>query len=157
MVPSPALRAGEDKRWRSRDASASEVCAPPRTEKGFAPATQRGSGAPKGASNQMPRSAASCRHEPALRARQRALSGRARLPALCCGSRRGFETLTQLQAMLPGTRVVAGVTRPPLSQSRDSTSRRGRRAAGRDARSRPAPRLFLSNIYLLFKINYLYE
>ena len=65
------------------------------------------------------------------------LPGRARLPALCCGSRQGFDPLTQLQAMLPGTRVEAGVTRPHLSQSRDSTSRRGPSAAGRDAQSRP--------------------
>jgi len=65
------------------------------------------------------------------------LPGRARLPALCCGSRQGFDPLTQLQAMLPGTRVEAGVTRPLLSQSRDSTSRRGLSAAGRDAQSRP--------------------
>jgi hypothetical protein len=64
-------------------------------------------------------------------------SGRARLPALCCGSRRGFDLPTQLQAMLPGTRVVTGVTRPRLSQSSDSTSRLGRRAEGLDAQSRP--------------------
>jgi hypothetical protein len=67
--PSPALRAGADKRWRSRD----RLCprfAHHHAPKRFAPATQRGSGAPKGASNQMPRSTASCRHEPAPRARR---------------------------------------------------------------------------------------
>jgi hypothetical protein len=67
-----------------------------------------------------------------------ALSGRACLPALCCGSRQGFEPPTQLQAMLPGTWFRQALP-IPLSQSRESTSRRGRRAAGRDARSRPAP------------------
>jgi hypothetical protein len=68
-------------------------------------------------------------------------SVRARLPALCCGSRQGYDPLAQLQAMLPGTRGEAGVTRPLLSQSRDSTSPRGLSAAARDAQSRPAPRL----------------
>jgi hypothetical protein len=38
-----------------------------------------------------------------LRARKRALSGRARLPALRSGSRRDFDIPAQLQAMLPGT------------------------------------------------------
>jgi len=114
----------------------------------LAPGNPRGSGAPRGASNQ-------CRATPTHVAMSRRLGrgarrrqvyaicathllpGRARLPALCCGSRQGFDPLTQLQAMLSGTRVEAGVTRPHLSQSRDSTSRRGPRAAGRDAQSRP--------------------
>jgi hypothetical protein len=114
----------------------------------LAPGNQRGSGAPRGASNQ-------CRATPTHVAMSRRLGrgarrrqvyavcathllpGRARLPALCCGSRQGCDPLAQLQAMLPGTRVEAGVTRPLLSQSRDSTSRRGLSAAGRDAQSRP--------------------
>jgi len=79
------------------------------------------------------------------------LPGRARLPALCYGSRQGCDPLAQLQAMLPGTRVEAGVTRPLLSQSRDSTSRRGLSAAGRDAQSRPVPRQrFYRRICLVF-------
>ena len=87
----------------------------------LAPGNQRGSGAPRGASNQ-------CRATPTHVAMSRRLGrgarrrqvyaicathllpGRARLPALCCGSRQGFDPLTQLQAMLPGTRVEAGVT-----------------------------------------------
>jgi hypothetical protein len=82
----------------------SEVCSPPRSEKRFAPRNkERERSAERRIQPEMPRCAASCRHEPALRARQRALSGRARLPALCCGSRRGFEPPAQLQAMLPGT------------------------------------------------------
>ena len=108
----------------------------------------RGSGAPRGASNQCRATpthvAMSRRFGRGARRRQvyavcatHLLPGRARLPALCCGSRQGFDPLTQLQAMLPGTRGKAGVTRPLLSQSRDSTSRRGLGAAGRDAQSRP--------------------
>jgi hypothetical protein len=59
-------------------------------------------------------------------------------------------SLTQLQAMLPGTwtardpenrrsrgKESAGVTRPILSQSSDSTSRLGRNTEGNDAQSRP--------------------
>src|ERR1700722_15450755 len=72
----------------------------------------------------------------------------------------GTPIPAQLQAMLPGTRrrVIwksgyqfsekdhaqlkqpAGVTRPILSQSSDSTSRLGRSAEGNDAQSRPVPR-----------------
>jgi hypothetical protein len=114
----------------------------------LAPGNPRGSGAPRGASNQCRATpthvAMSRRFGRGARRRQvyaicatHLLPGRARLPALCCGSRQGFDPLTQLQAMLPGTRVEAGVTRPLLSQSRDSTSRRGLSAAGRDAQSRP--------------------
>ena len=39
--------------------------------------------------------------------RTRPLSGRARLPALHCGSRQGYHLLAQLQAMLPGRRLSA--------------------------------------------------
>ena len=53
------------------------------------------------------------------------------------GSRRNSRSRTQLQAMLPGTWNQAGVTRPILSQSSDSTSRLGRSAEGNDAQSRP--------------------
>jgi hypothetical protein len=66
----------------------------------------------------------------------------------------GTPIPAQLQAMLPGTRTArdpekwsekdhaqlkqpAGVTRPILSQSSDSTSRLGRSAEGNDAQSRP--------------------
>jgi hypothetical protein len=48
----------------------------------------------------------------------------------------GTPIPAQLQAMLPGTRNQAGVTRPVLSQSSDSTSRLGRSTEGNDARSR---------------------
>ena len=65
------------------------------------------------------------------------LSGRARLPAHRCGSRQGFDTLTQLQAMLPGQSAQRALPAGSQAQCRDSTSRRGRSTAGRDARSRP--------------------
>ena len=48
----------------------------------------------------------------------------------------GTPIPTQLQAMFPGTWNQAGVTRPLLSQSSDSTSRLGRNTEGPDARSR---------------------
>jgi hypothetical protein len=64
-------------------------------------------------------------------------SGRARLPAFRCGSRAGFETLTQLQARLPGMFASRALPARSQAQCRDSTSRRGRSAAGHDARSRP--------------------
>ena len=54
------------------------------------------------------------------------------------GSRQRPEgPLAQLQAMLPGTRILVGVTRLGLSQSRDCTSRTGRSTGVNDARSRP--------------------
>jgi hypothetical protein len=48
----------------------------------------------------------------------------------------GTPVPAQLQAMLPGTWNQAGVTRPVLSQSSDSTSRLGRNTEGNDAQSR---------------------
>jgi hypothetical protein len=144
--PPPPLRGGGCAASFSRHI-VPELHPRPRADR-LAPGNQRVSGAPRGASNQ-------CRATPTHVAMSRRLGrgarrrqvyaicathllpGRARLPALCCGSRQGFDPLTQLQAMLPGTRVEAGVTRPLLSQSRDSTSRRGPRAAGHDAQSRP--------------------
>ena len=58
----------------------------------------------------------------------------------------GTPIPAQLQAMLPGTRNQAGVTRLILSQSSDSTSRLGRSTEGNDAQSHsgagcePAPK-----------------
>ena len=48
----------------------------------------------------------------------------------------GTPIPAQLQAMLPGTRNQAGVTRSIWSQSSDSTSRLGRSTEGNDAQSR---------------------
>jgi hypothetical protein len=67
----------------------------------------------------------------------RPLSGRARLPAHRRGSRAGFDTRTQLQAMLPGPSARRVLPAGSQAQFRDSTSRRSRSTAGLDARSRP--------------------
>jgi hypothetical protein len=116
------------------------------------PRQKKGGEAPKGACQPLPRL---CRRvcELALlicRAAARHSRRRARLPAL--SPRLLSETVTsptQLQAMLPGTwtahdanvmrgsKKPAGVTRPILSQSSDSTSRLGRSTEGPDAQSRP--------------------
>jgi hypothetical protein len=56
--------------------------------------------------------------------------GRARLPAHRCGSRQGFDLLTQLQAMLPGMFAWRALPAGSQAQCRDSTSRRGRSTAG---------------------------
>jgi hypothetical protein len=68
---------------------------------------------------------------------QRLRAGRARLPAHRCGSRQDCDLLTQLQAMLPGMFARRALPAGSQAQCRDSTSRRGRSTAGRDARSRP--------------------
>lgn len=96
----------------------------------------RGSGAPNGAQSWEPRSADPCCHGPMPRARQRALSGRARLPALHRGSRRDGHVPAQLQARLAGTgpNGRAVFFQPQCS---GSTPRPGRNAGGHDARSRP--------------------
>ena len=83
------------------------------------------------------------------------MEGAARLSAFHRGSNvRAFARCARLQARLPGTRqerrsvtfplpgaasdaVVAGVTRPNLSQSSGSTPPAGRNAGLHDARSRP--------------------
>jgi hypothetical protein len=49
----------------------------------------------------------------------------------------GFDTHTQLQARLPGMSARRALPAGAQAQCRDSTSRRGRSTAGRDARSRP--------------------
>jgi hypothetical protein len=79
--------------------------------------------------------------------RLRANSGRARLPALRRGSRRNSHPCSALghaswdvdsaRCEHHARRKPAGVTRPLLSQSSDSTSRLGRNAEGNDAQSRP--------------------
>ena len=132
----------------------------------LAPGNQRGSGAPRGASNQ-------CRATPTHVAMSRRF-GRGARRSNCTQSaqlicfrgalafRRSAAALaraltpsTQLQAMLPGTRVEAGV-RPLLSQSRDSTSRRGPRAAGRmpKAARHQGPALKEYNFHCKFMLLY---
>ena len=92
-LPGQALRAMTQREHRSRGALMRPSFVPrPRrhSENRFAPGNKRGSGAPKGACQPLP----PCRQVRRLRARlrsgrQRANSGRARLPALCCGTRQG--------------------------------------------------------------------
>ena len=104
-----------------------------------------GSGAPKDASNNVRRARArrapacvcgGCAPRSSLLA-QRLRAGRARLPAHRCGSRQDCDLLTQLQAMLPGMSARRALPGRWQTQCRDSTSRRGPSAAGRDTRSRP--------------------
>ena len=126
-----------------------------------------GSGAPKDASNQCPPRKHACATRAAcLRSgRRRAaenvacatslLAGRARLPAHRCGSRQGFDLLTQLQAMLPGLSARRALPAGSQTQCRDSTSRRGRNTAGRDAQSRPAPGLNRSQVDCDFSVSYM--
>ncbi len=109
----------------------------------------RGDGAPKDAIQPMSAAQTSARKWRRLSAfgaearrrirclRNASASGRARLPAHRCSSRQGFDLLTQLQAMLPGMFAQRALPAGSQAQCRDSTSRRGRSTAGRDARSRP--------------------
>ena len=92
----------------------------------------------KAHANHVPRVADKCTQSAHLicRAAARHCRRRARLPALRPRLSQGLPSLTQLQAMLPATWNQAGVTRPILSQSSDSTSRLGRSTEGNDARSR---------------------
>jgi hypothetical protein len=129
--------------------NASEVCDHQASAKTTRSAKRgEGSGAPKDASNHVRRadkrivqirSSAFGAERAADRAACAAhlLSGRARLPAHRCGSRAGFDTRTQLQAMLPGRSARRALPAGVHAQFRDSTSRRGRSTAGRDARRRP--------------------
>ena len=147
--------ARNDERNRSRGAFAPELCdhhARSKTQP-LARRKSEGSGAPKDAIQPMSAAQTSARKWRRLSAfgaearrrirclRNASASGRARLPAHRCGSRQGFDLLTQLQAMLPGMFAQRALPAGSQAQCRDSTSRRGRSTAGRDARSRPAPGL----------------
>ena len=138
---------------RSRGANASELCHHQASSKTQPLARRKARGAErrKTQSNHCPpckqvgATSAACLRSGRRRATERAacatplLAGRARLPAHRCGSRQGFDLLTQLQAMLPGMSARRALPAGSQAQCRDSTSRRGRSTAGRDARSRPAP------------------
>ena len=145
----PAL-AGEENRKRSRGANASELCHHQASSKTQPLARRKARGAErrKTQSNHCPpckqvgATSAACLRSGRRRATECAacatplLAGRARLPAHRCGSRQGFDLLTQLQAMLPGMFARRALPAGSQAQCRDSTSRRGRSTAGRDARSR---------------------
>ena len=121
----------------SRRAYAPELCLLPRTKD--RPLHKKGGEAPKGAcqpcaaQHQQTFAPADASDAAARRIGARPPSG-ASTAALA-----GTPVPAQLQAMLPGTRNQAGVTRPVLSQSSDSTSRLGRSTEGNDARSRSGP------------------
>ena len=107
---------------------------------------EEGGEAPKGACQPLPRNINKrCRSSMSRRgcAPNRGAPAFRRYAAALAGT----PIPAQLQAMLPGTwtahdpkiarRKPAGVTRPLLSQSSDSTSRLGRSTEGNDAQSRP--------------------
>jgi hypothetical protein len=145
----PPRGAGADEQHRSRDTFACPSLADHQAN-GFAPGDKREGKRRKTQCRPLPRCTNKRCRLLMLRARLRAsqtsvrglrthpLPGRARLPALRPRLSPGTLTsLTQLQAMLPGIQNQAGVTRPFLSQSSDSTSRLGRSTEGNDAQSRP--------------------
>jgi hypothetical protein len=125
----------DDVRDRSRDAYASEPCLPPRAKEIRLRVKRREAKRRKAHANHLPRNINKrCRLLMAVRGSalfRSALAFRRFTAALA-------ETPipTQLQAMFPGTWNQAGVTRPLLSQSSDSTSRLGLNTEGPDARSR---------------------
>ena len=151
----------------SRDATAPELCQPPRHSKNSSP-PQEGGEAPKGACQpcaaqhqqtsplvDVPQtSVRSLRHPSATRLR--AIRGALAFRRFDRGSRRDSHPCSapghaswdwhraDPEKWIPVFRKdhaqlkkPAGVTRPILSQSSDSTSRLGRSAEGNDAQSRP--------------------
>jgi hypothetical protein len=140
--------------YRSRDAGASELCLRPRAKidsppahnprtvaSGFRTRIMRAEGR-RSAERRMPTigrvsQTGVANLRTASAARLRAMRGAPAFRRFGRGSRQATVTsLAQLQAMLPGTWIEAGVTRPILSQPSDSTSRLGRSTEGLDARSR---------------------
>ena len=122
---------------RSRHTFVPEFCLQPHTEK-IRPRQQKGGEAPKGA---MPTITAHRRQVYAVCAnhllRGCAPFSEARPPSgASTAALAGTPIPAQPQAMLPATWNQAGVTRPILSQSSDSTSRLGRSTEGNDAQSR---------------------
>ena len=124
-------------------------CAYHHAQKRFAPrATKEGGEAPKGAcqpcaaqhQQTLPSadaSGAAARHADKCTQSAHSSACGARPPSgASTAALAGIPIPAQLQAMLPGTRNQASVTRLILSQSSDSTSRLGRSTEGNDAQSR---------------------
>jgi hypothetical protein len=142
-----STQAAGGKEKRSRGANASEFCHHHATARTKNCSREKARGAerrkthPNNVRRARARRAPACvcggcaPRRPSLAQRLRA--GRARLPAHRCGSRQDCDLLTQLQAMLPGMSARRALPERLQTQCRDSTSRRGPSAAGRDARSRP--------------------
>jgi hypothetical protein len=124
--------AGQEKQIRSRGAFRA------RGLLGSLP-PKEGSGAPKGATIHCPRYTDKCCHSPMRRARKRALSGRARLPALHCGTRhaRRIQHWLSSRPALPETRLAGRYPFSPVS-SLPSTSETGRNAGRSGTQSRPS-------------------
>ena len=137
----------------SRHVLVPEPCQPPRQEKDLPPATTRDP--EKWCPGFRTRSRADKREAKRRKAHAnhwpRTINKRCRLLMIGAAARSfgarppsgastavlaGTPIPAQLQAMFPGTWNQAGITRPLLSQSSDSTSRLGRNTEGPDARSR---------------------
>ena len=149
MVPLPrsvSLRGGGKTTPFSRHI-VPELCLRPRTNRS-APGNQRGKRSAERRIQPMPRSTSSCRHEPAPRARR---APQTSVHSLRNSSASGARSPSGApHAALAGALASRLSSRPCFldsrqralparlqAQCRDSTSRRGPSAAGRDARSRP--------------------
>ncbi len=135
FVWSPPPRGGGGQEKRSRGASAPEFCSPPRRRKFRPPAKNKGGGAPKGASNQCPRSAIRCCHLKALAARKRPdVGGHSPSGAPTAALAKATEHSSSAQAAL---RARSGRRRYPHHSIalKRSTPRPGRSAGGDDART----------------------
>ncbi len=129
--PKRRARGELKQRIRSRGAFAPELCRKQFTKR----PPQKGSEAPKGASNQCPRGAIRCCHLKALAARKRPMSGAARLPALHSGACQSDRTLQLSPGRASREREDAGVTHTPSIALKRSTPRPGRSAGGDDAQT----------------------
>ena len=138
------------RRHRSRGAYAPEFCLRPRTKNKFAPAKKEGGEAPKGACQPLPRvrrqvyavcatyllrGRAPNRGAPAFRRYAAALVRNCDISDSAPGH--ASWDVDSARCEHHARRKPAGVTRPILSQSSDSTSRLGRNTEGNDAQSRP--------------------
>jgi hypothetical protein len=127
------------KRYRSRGAYPPELSLPRRTKNRFAPAIRGRRSAERRNANHC----RACADKWTRTCAAHLLRGcaplsEARSPsgASAAALARNCGIPDSAPAMLPGTRIETGVTRPLLSQSSDSTSRLGRNTEGNDAQSR---------------------
>jgi hypothetical protein len=126
-------------RWRINKivlATQSRARALPITTKRIRLRQKEGGGAPKGASNQCPRSTDKRCRLPMPGRGSAPTSGRARLPALHLRLSPGLSHPGSAPGHASWDSVPAGVTRPLLSQSSGSTPHLGRSTEENDAQSR---------------------
>jgi hypothetical protein len=115
----------------------SEVCSPPRIENRFAPGTKEGAERRKAHPTRC-RAASNQRRRRSMPSGAAARTSGARSPSVALlRLSPGLSTPDSTPGHASWDVVQAGVTRPRLSQSSDSTSRLGRSTEGLDARSRP--------------------